>query len=159
MSTANVDLAVGSLKSTLRPLPVAGAAIVVAALTSFYGAYGDPHPSASQEHGVPVVIGIGVVLAGLIFGLLAPWAARTIGRAAGFGLALSVVALVAIPVTFWSGFNIIIAGAGALLGLHARRTAAQTGRSSGLGRAALTVGVIAMVLSTAMVVLGNTVLA
>jgi hypothetical protein len=159
MSTTNLDVAIGSPKSTLRPLPAAGAAIVVAALTSFYGAYGDPHPSTSQEHGVPVVVGIGVVLAGLIFGLLAPWAARTIARAGGFGLALSIIGLVAIPVTFWSGFNIIIAGAGALLGLHARRAASQAGRSTGLGSSALTIGVIAMVLSTVMVVLGNTVLA
>jgi hypothetical protein len=159
MSTTNVAVAVASPKSTLRPLPAAGAAIVVAALTSFYGAYGDPHPSTSQEHGVPIVIGIGVVLAGLIFGLLVPWAARTIARGAGFGLALSIVGLIAIPVTFWSGFNIVIAGAGALLGLHARRTAARAGRPTGLGTAAATIGVIAMVLSTAMVVLGNTVLA
>ncbi len=159
MSTTNLDVATAPAQAGVRILPAAIGTVVVAALSSFYGAYGDPHPQSSQEHGVPVVIGIGVVLAGLIFGLLVPWAGRTVSRAAGFGLALSLVGLVTIPVIFWSGFGVIVAGAGALLGLQARRTAARAGRASGLGTTAAVLGVIAMVASTALLVLGNTVLA
>ena len=32
------------------------------------------HPNASQEHGVPFVVGAGIVIASLVFGLLVPWA-------------------------------------------------------------------------------------
>ena len=134
-----------------RTLTAAVLAVVLAAVTSFYGAFGDPHPSSAQKHGVPVIIGVGVVIAALLFGLLVPWARRLTGRAAGWGLALSIVGLLAIPMTFWSGFNVIVAAAGVVLGGYAR--------PSRLGKAAVVVGVIAVVLSSAMVVAGNTVLA
>src|SRR5579862_6877065 len=71
---------------TRRPQVLAAAATIIgAAVTAVYGAYGDPHPSAEQEHTVPVVIGAAVVIALLVFGLLVPWAARTSKRAAGWG--------------------------------------------------------------------------
>jgi hypothetical protein len=43
-----------------------------------------PHPSAEQEHTVPVVIGAAAVITLLVFGLLVPWAARNAKRAAGW---------------------------------------------------------------------------
>ena len=134
-----------------RTLPAAALCVVVAAAMSFYGAYGDPHSQASQEHTVPYVVGADIVVGALIFGLLLPWAARRNGRSAGWGLALGILALVTMPMTFWSGINVILAGAGVLLGMHAK--------PARLGRAAVIVGLIAIVLSLALLILGNTVLA
>ena len=140
---------------TRRPQFLAAAATIIgAAVTAVYGAYGDPHPSAEQEHTVPVVIGAAVVIALLVFGLLVPWAARTGKRAAGWGLGLAIVAVILIPATFWSGVPLIAAAAAAVLGVAGRRLG-----GGGLARAAIVVAVIAMVGSTALVVLGNTVLA
>jgi uncharacterized membrane protein YhaH (DUF805 family) len=139
---------------TRRPQFLAAAATIIgAAVTAVYGAYGDPHPSAEQEHTVPVVIGAAVVIALLVFGLLVPWAARTGKRAAGWGLGLAIVAVILIPATFWSGVP-LIAAAAAVLGVAGRRLG-----GGGLARAAIVVAVIAMIGSTALVVLGNTVLA
>ena len=140
---------------TRRPRVLAAAAtIVAAAVSAIYGAYGDPHPSAEQQHSVPVVIGAAVVIALLAFGLLVPWAARTSNRAAGWGLGLAIVAVILIPVTFWSGAPLIAAGAAVVLGTTARRLG-----GGGLARAAVVAGILTMVGSTALLVLGNTVLA
>ena len=140
---------------TRRPRVLAAAAtIVAAAVSAIYGAYGDPHPSAEQQHSVPVVIGAAVVIALLVFGLLVPWAARTSNRAAGWGLGLAIVAVILIPVTFWSGAPLIAAGAAVVLGTTARRLG-----GGGLARAAVVAGILTMVGSTALLVLGNTVLA
>lgn len=137
-----------------RTWVAAGLAVLLAAATTVYGSYGDPHPSASQEHGVPFIIGADIVVAALVFGLLVPWAAKRPGRAAGWGLALGLVALITIPVMFWSGINVIIGGAGLVLGLAARRA-----ERTGLAGAATIVAIVAIVASTVLVVLGNTVLA
>jgi hypothetical protein len=140
---------------TRRPQVLAAAAAIIgAAVSAIYGAYGDPHPSAEQQHSVPVVIGAAVVIALLVFGLLVPWAGRTSKRAAGFGIGLGIVAVILIPVTFWSGVPLIAAAAAAVLGIAARRLG-----GGGLARAAVVVGIITMVGSTALLVLGNTVLA
>jgi hypothetical protein len=154
MTTTNVELSART--GTIRTGLIAAGIGIIAAASAFYGAYGDPHPKANQEGAVPFLVGVDVVLTGLIFVLLVPWAARRPGRAAGWGLALSLVALVTMLFTFWSGINVIIAAAGAVLGLLARRTA--TG-STGTATAATVIGVISAVASTALLVLGNTVLA
>ncbi len=135
----------------IRTRTAAVIAVLLAVAVAVYGAFGDPNPSTSQEHGVPFVAGADIVLAGLLFGLLVPWAAKRTGRAAGWGLALGVVALLAVPMAFWSGATVILAGAGVLLGTRAR-----PGR---LGGAAVIVGTIAAVGSLLLVILGNTVLA
>jgi hypothetical protein len=138
-----------------RPQILAAAATIVgAAVSAIYGAYGDPHPSAEQQHSVPVVIGAAAVIALLVFGLLVPWAARTSKRAAGWGMGLAVVAVILVPVTFWSGVPLIAAAAAAVLGTMARRLG-----GGGLARAAVVIGIVTMVGSTALLVLGNTVLA
>ena len=140
---------------TRRPQVLAAAATITgAAVSAIYGAYGDPHPSAEQQHSVPVVIGAAVVIALLVFGLLVPWAARTSKRAAGWGMGLAIVAVILIPVTFWSGVPLIAGGAAAVLGTAARRLG-----GGGLARAVVVIGIITMVGSTALLVLGNTVLA
>jgi hypothetical protein len=94
------------------------------------------------------------VIALLVFGLLVPWAARTAKRAAGWGLGLTILGVILIPMTFWSGVPLIAAAAGTFLGATARRLGG--GR---LATTALVIGIIAMVGSTALLVLGNTVLA
>lgn len=141
-------------KPAPRTWTAAAAAVAGGAATTIYGVYGDPHPSASQEHGVPFVVGAGIVVAALVFGLLVPWAAKRTGRSAGWGLALGIVALVTIPVMFWSGVNVIIGGAALVLGLTARRTA-----RTGVATAATVIATVTIVASTVLVVLGNTVLA
>ena len=142
------------IKPAPRTWTAAVAAVAGGAATAIYGAYGDPHPSASQEHGVPFVVGAGIVVAALVFGLLVPWAAKRAARSAGWGLALGTVALITIPIMFWSGVNVIIGGAALVLGLTARRTA-----RSGLAAAATVIAIVAVLASTVLVVLGNTVLA
>jgi hypothetical protein len=146
-------------RSAGRNLRGLGLAILAAAATAIYGSYGGASPSTSQEHAVPFIIGADIVVALLTFGLLVPWAARRVNRAAGWSLVLSVVGLIAIPIAFWSGVVIVTAGAGALLGAYARRMATDAGQSSALARSATIVGVIALITSTALLVLGNTVLA
>jgi hypothetical protein len=137
----------------------AGLAILGAAATAVYGAYGDPSAKVSQEHAVPFIVAADAVIALLVFGLLVPWARRSATRSAGVGLALAVIGLVAIPVAFWSGMVVVVAAAGTVLGLSARHAAASAGRSAGLATTAVSIGVAALVVSTALVVLGNTVLA
>ena len=146
-------------RPAIRNLRGLGLSIIGAAATAIYGSYGGPSPSTSQEHAVPFIVGADIVIALLAYGLLAPWAARRVSRAAGCGLALSVVGLIAIPIAFWSGVVVVIAGVGAVLGVYARRLAADAGRSTALARSATIVGVIALIASTALLVLGNTVLA
>jgi hypothetical protein len=137
-----------------RIVITAVASIAGAALSAVYGVYGDPNRETDQAAGLPFVIGAATVLALLIFGLLVPWAGRAGARSAGWGLGLSAFAVIAIPVAFWSGVPLIAAGAGILLGTTGRRMG-----TPGLGRAAVVVGVFAMIGSTALLVLGNTVLA
>jgi hypothetical protein len=152
MTTTNVELNARTI--TPRTGLIAIGVGIVAAASAIYGAYGDPHPKANQEGAVPFLVGVDVVLTGLIFGLLVPWAAKRPERAAGWGLALSLVSLISILFTFWSGINVIVASAGVVLGLTARRN-----RGSGVATAATIIGVISAVASTALLVLGNTVLA
>jgi hypothetical protein len=154
MTTTNVEQTART--NTVRTGLAAIGIGAVAAASAIYGAYGDPHPKSNQESAVPFLVGVDVVCTGLIFGLLVPWAAKRPRRAAGWGLALSIASLISILFTFWSGLNVIVAAAGAVLGLMARRTA---GRGTGMATAAMTIGVISAVASTALLVIGNTVLA
>jgi len=159
MSGTNVNVMVRPGRASARRMSTAGLAILGAAATAIYGAYGDPSAKASQEHAVPFIVAADAVMALLIFGLLVGWARRSATRSAGVGLALAAVGLVAIPIAFWSGMVIVVATAGIALGLSARRVAASAGRSAGLATTAVSIGVAALVVSTALVVLGNTVLA
>ena len=159
MSGTTIDLVAHPAATVARRMRAASLTIVGSAATAFYAAYGDPAPKASQEHAVPFLVGADVVIALLVFGLLVPWALRSAGRAAGWGLGLSVFGLIAMLVTFWSGALVIVGGAGVLLGMSARRAAASDGRSAGLATAAVASSAALLVVSTALLVLGNTVLA
>jgi hypothetical protein len=162
------------MSETIRRAPAAGAvrglaakAGVAAALAgaafAYYGAYGDPHPKASQQAGVPsLVVGV-VVVSAIVFGLLVPAGLRAIrdGRAsaARWGLAHSIVALLLTPVAFWSGVPLAVGVAGALLGAGGRRQAQRDGTPPKAHTAALVISLVAVIGGLAMGVLGNTVMA
>ncbi|SCG77338.1 hypothetical protein [Micromonospora inositola] len=158
MSTTNIGVTTSPRTTAARGVAAAVVAVLGAAVTAIYGSYGGPSPSPSQEQAVPYVVGADIVVALLVFGLLLPWARRSDNRASGWGLGLSVLGLVAIPIAFWSGVVIVIAVAAILLGVHARRAAAQAARPAKLATTAVAVGAAALVLSTALLILGNTVL-
>jgi hypothetical protein len=159
MSGTTIDVVVRPAATVASRMRAAGLAIVGAAATAIYGAYGGSAPVPSQEHAVPFLVGADIVIALLVFGLLVPWALRSPGRAAGWGLGLAVFGLLAMIVTFWSGVLVIVVGAGVLLGTSARRVASDAGRSSGLATAAVATSVALLVVSTTLLILGNTVLA
>jgi peptidoglycan/LPS O-acetylase OafA/YrhL len=110
------------------------AALVAACAVTVFGAYGDPHPKASQEHAVPFICAVVAVLAIGIFGFLVPaglrGAAARPGRTSGWALGLSIVGIVAVPVLFWSGLPLLLGTAGVLLGIAGRQAARDAGLSA-----------------------------
>ena len=112
------------------------AALVLACALTVLGAYGDPHPKASQEQAVPFICGVLVVVAAGVFGLLVPAglrrAAASPGAWSGGALALGVAALVAVPVAFWRGLPLLLGPAGVLLGGAGRQAATAAARGRGL---------------------------
>ncbi|HUZ28670.1 MAG TPA: hypothetical protein VMU90_05480 [Solirubrobacteraceae bacterium] len=140
---------------------VALAAIAAAAGLAAYAAYGDPHPKANQQAGVPFLIVVSVVVGVAVFAGLVPKGLRAIRAAApsaprwavGFG-AVAVVSCAA----FWSGVPIVIGAAAALLGIEGRRGAATGATTARPYNVATVLAVVTIVASTAFVVLGNTVL-
>lgn len=142
----------------------AGAAATAAgAAVAVYGAYGDPHPKASQESAVPFLLAAVVVVSAIVFGLLVPRALRAArdgsARASWWGLAHSSVALVLAPVAFWSGVPLVVGAAGLFLGADGRLRASARGVPAKASTAALVIGLIVVGGSIAWTVLGNTVLA
>lgn len=132
-------------------------ALVVAVAVAVYGAYGDPHPVASQEQAVPFICAVVAVVALGVYGLLLPAGLRDIAARPGFwsgwALALGIVSVLATPVSFWSGLPVVVGTAGALLGAAGHRSA-PAGR--GLATTALVLNILAVVATLAMSVLGNT---
>jgi hypothetical protein len=130
--------------------------LVVAVATAIYGAYGDPHPVKSQEQAVPFIAAVVTVAAIAVYGLLLPAGLRGIaarrGAWSGWGLALGIVSVLAVPVAFWSGLPVVLGTAAALLGSAGRR-AATTGR---LATATVVLGTIGAVGCLGLSVLGNT---
>lgn len=140
-----------------------GLAVLVAmAAIVWYGAYGDPHPKASQEQAVPGLIALMAVITAVVFlAVVAPGlrsAAAHIGRWGGIGLALGILGLLAVPFAAWSGLPLTLGTAAALLGSTIRTAANASGRPTRLATSTLVVGVAAIVLSVVMVVVGNTVM-
>jgi hypothetical protein len=135
------------------------AALVVAAALAVLGAYGDPHPKASQEQAVPFICAVLAALAIGIFGILVPAGLRGAtahpGRASGWGLALSVLGVVAVPVAFWSGLPLLLGTAGVLLGSAGRRAARDAGRGGALPGWAVGVGVFAIAACLAIGIVGT----
>jgi chromate transport protein ChrA len=136
------------------------AALVVAGGLVAYGAYGDPSPKADQRSAVPFLVGICVVLAAVVFGMLVPKGLRALrdatSHATRWPLAFGIVAVVLMP-AFWSGAPIIVGTGALILGIAARRDAAEQGRSTASATAAVVLGLIATVLPVVVTILGNTV--
>ena len=137
------------------------ASLVVAIAVDVYGAYGDPHPKASQEDAVPFVGVVVAVLAVALFWLLVPMglrgmAART-RRWSGTALALGIVGVVLVPMASWSGLPVVIGTAAALLGIAGRDSASTDGRALATWSVAL--GAVAAIGSVVFTILGNTLLA
>lgn len=136
-----------------------GAAFAVAAGIVVYGAYGDPHPKASQEAAVPFLLVVAAATTAVVFALLVPKALRALREetihAARWGVIHSVVAMVLFPAAFWSGVPLIVGSAGAWLGLRTRRQRADAGSPTRPGTAAIIMGAIAVGGTILFTVLGN----
>ena len=138
-----------------RSARVGGVMTILAMALVVYGTYGDSQASDSQKSGMPsVLVGV-VVVALIVFGLLAPAAIKAVeaGRpsgtrwAVGLGIA-SVVSLVA----FWSGLPLLLGGAAALIAKVGRE---QTGGSKAFSWA-WGLGLLAAVAAIAVTIIGNT---
>jgi hypothetical protein len=135
-------------------------ALAVACAVAAFGAYGDPHPKANQEHAVPYICAVAAVLAIGIFGFLVPAGLRGVANRAGlwsgWALVLGIVGLVIIPVTFWSGVPLLLGTAAVLLG-SAGRQAMAAGRGRGVASWALGLGAFAIVACLVMAIVGTVV--
>jgi hypothetical protein len=136
------------------------AALVVAGGLVAYGAYGDPSSKANQRSAVPVLVGICVVLAAVVFGVLVPKGLRALREAkphaTRWPLTLGIVGVVLMP-AFWSGAPIIIGTGALILGTAARRDAGEQGWSTKSATTAVVLGLIATVLPVVVTILGNTI--
>lgn len=134
-------------------------ALVLACALAVLGAYGDPHPKANQEQSVPFICGVLVVLAVGIFGFLVPaglrGAQRHAGGWSGGALALGVLAVLCVPVAFWSGLPLLLGTAGVLVGAAARRAATAAGRGRGVPGWAVGLSAFAMVACLAIAIAGT----
>jgi len=138
-----------------RSARVGGVMTILAMALVVYGTYGDSQASDSQKSGMPAVLVGVVVVAAIVFGLLAPAGIRAVeaGRstgtrwAVGLGIA-SVVSLVA----FWSGLPLLLGGAAALVARVGRE---QTGGSKGFSWA-WGLGLFAPIAAIVVTILGNT---
>jgi hypothetical protein len=147
----------GLASVTARAAKAGAAAAVAGAALAFYAAYGDPHAGTSQKASVPFLVGLVVVVSAIVFGLLAPRALRAAqdGRpgASRWGLACGIVALIAMPVVFWTGVPLVVGAAGLVLGVSGRRSGGGRGAT-----AAVVIGTLAIVGGIIFAVLGNLVL-
>jgi hypothetical protein len=138
-----------------RAARVGGVVTILALALVVYGTYGDSQASDSQKSGMPsVLVGV-VVVAVIVFGLLAPMAIRAVeeGRDTGrrWALGLGIVSLLSLAV-FWSGLPLLVGSAAALVG--------RTGRGHTDGSRAFSwawgLGLFAAVAAIAITILGNT---
>lgn len=138
-----------------RSARVGGVVTILAMALVVYGTYGDSQASDSQKSGMPsVLVGV-VVVAALIFGLLAPMALRAVeahretGRRWAIGLAVASVLAI---VVFWSGLPLLLGSAAALV--------AKAGRESAVTSKAWSwawgLGLFAAGASIAVTIVGNT---
>jgi len=136
-------------------------ALVVACAVAVFGAYGDPHPQANQEDAVPYICAVAAILAIGIFGFLVPaglrGAANRPGLWSGWALALGILGVVIIPVTFWSGVPLLVGTAAVRLGAAGRQAATAAGRGRGVPSWALGLGAFAIVAGLAIAIVGTVV--
>ena len=136
-----------------QPLPpraiwlTAAVAIAVAAILGAWGTFGGDGNSTGDYIFVLVIIG---VLAAIVYGFVAPRAARGIWPMARTGLILSILGLLTV-IVFWSGAPPIFAFAGILLGYFARER-----EPSGLATGAILIGVMALIADVAIYIADQT---
>jgi hypothetical protein len=133
------------------------AALVLACALAVLGAYGDPHPKASQEQAVPFICAVLVVLAAGIFGFLVPAGLRSAARPgwSGAALALGILAVLCVPVAFWSGLPLLLGTAGVLVGTAGRQAATAAGRGRGVPGWAVGLSAFAIVACLVMGIVGT----
>jgi hypothetical protein len=121
-------------------------AVAVSAALSAISVYGDHTLTASQrvsqEHALPVIIAVAVVLGGLIFGLGVPRLLRS-QRLPGWALAVGILGLAALA-AYWSGLPVVFGAAALLLGTTGRRLAATQAKPAKLATAAAVIGALAV---------------
>jgi hypothetical protein len=120
-----------------------------------YGTYGDSQASSSQKSAVPELLVFAVVAAGIVYGLLAPIAQRSVARqtasARRWAIGLAVASVLSLAI-FWSGLPLILGGAAALVG-HEGRSQSPGARAFGV---AWWLGLGAAILAVIVTVVGNT---
>jgi quinol-cytochrome oxidoreductase complex cytochrome b subunit len=121
-----------------------GAVVVAVAVAAAANLAGD----VASTGEVLILLGFVMLIGAIVFGLVIPWAKKTMAegssnRPAKTGIVLSVLGFITI-VAFWSGLPVILGAGGAALGQVGRERAASVGRS-GLSLAALIIGIIAVV--------------
>jgi len=138
-----------------RAARVGGVVTILALALVVYGTYGDSQASDSQKSGMPsILVGV-VVVAVIVFGLLAPMAIRAVEErrdtARRWALGLGIFSFVSL-VVFWSGLPLLVGSAAALVG--------RTGREQTEGSRAFSwawgLGLFAAIASIAITILGNT---
>lgn len=144
-----------------RSLKWGVAAAAAAAVVDVYGVYGGPVVQPDQKAGLPFVIAVAAVAAGVVFGAGVPRVLRgsrdADRRRARPGLVLSVLGVVLVLVAFWSGIPLILGAGGCLIGSATRVEARRIGTASRASTAAAAFGVLAVFANLIMVVLDNTV--
>jgi len=137
------------------------AAVGAAVVVDVYGVYGGPVVQPDQKAGLPFVIAVAAVAAGVVFGAAVPRVLRgnrdADRRRARPGLVLSILGVVLVPVAFWSGIPLVLGAGGWLVGSVARVEARSTGTSTSASTAAVALGVLAVFATLIMVALSNTV--
>lgn len=137
-----------------RAARVGAVATLLAMALIVYGTYGDPKASDSQKSGMPFVLAMALVVAVVMFGVVAPLALRAVAAGAPGGrrwaIGLTTVSVLGL-VVFWSGLPLIAGSAAALVG-RAGRESGQDSRAFSIARV---VGVVAAGLSILVTLVGN----
>jgi len=135
-----------------RRWPGAAVASVIGAIgLNAFGIWGDG-TGGEDDRLFSFLLGCGFVAAGaaLVFGLIVPRGLRRLaatGRAGVSALVVSILALLLVPMFFWSGLPPVLAAGGIVLGLAGRGAA-----RSAIATAATAVGLLALVADVALFV-------
>jgi 4-amino-4-deoxy-L-arabinose transferase-like glycosyltransferase len=126
-----------------------------AVAVNIWSNFGGSDTNAGQQRAVPFVIAALAVAALVVFGAIVPRAVgrNEIARPGRPGLVLAVIAVVLVPLTFWSGLPIIVAAASLLV------TAGAEPRGVERSGAPRVVAIVAVVGTIVLAILANTVLA
>jgi hypothetical protein len=125
---------------TLSRRAAAALGVAVSAVLSAVGVF-----TEKEIHWLNLSVGLGLALlwAVLVFGVLVRWAERSPGRAGITGVACGVVGVLAVA-AFWSGLPPVLAAAAVYLGLVSHRAGRRIGIAAiVLGGAALVLDLVA----------------